>query len=84
MFEKSCKAKDMWFDNMRWEFPNVEARHITKYFKEISIGKESLKKENNETFNITPLYPLLTFPKQENAHYQKFIKRISKTKLEEQ
>lgn len=52
---------------MRWEFPTFEARHITKYFKEISIGKESLKKENDETFNITPLYPLMTFPKQENV-----------------
>ena len=64
--EKSCKKHESWFDENTWKYPKVEFKHITKYLTEFRIGQKSLKVENRTQFDISPFWPLLTFPEREN------------------
>jgi len=60
-FEQSCKAREMWFENPR-SYPKVPMKLITKYQKEIAVGKDCLSLTNDSNYDISPFYPLLTFP----------------------
>lgn len=41
-------------------------RYITKYLKEILIGRDVFQMKNKRSYDISPLFPLLTFPDRDN------------------
>lgn len=55
------KDREMWYVNQN-TFPTVPIKHITKYSKEIQVGMDCLSMTNDCQYDITPFYPLLTFP----------------------
>lgn len=51
----------MWY-SVKNNFPTVPIKLVTKYAKELYIGKDCLSMTNDCQYDITPFYPLLTFP----------------------
>lgn len=60
-FEQCLIDREMWFEKDQ-RYPKVPVRLITKYAKEIQVGKDCLSMTNDCQYDITPFYPLLTFP----------------------
>ena len=59
-------------------YPKVPMKLITKFSKELLIGKDNLSMSPDNPWDITPFYPLLSFPQRDDVKYQQFEKRMTR------
>lgn len=76
LLQKSCRSNNFWqFDEGKGVFPTFEVKYITKYLKEVEIGRER-HTLFDDSFDVTPFYPLLAFPERTNKQYKQFERRM--------
>ena len=51
----------MWYKHQIM-FPREPLRLVTKYAKEIEVGRDCMSLSSDDLFDVSPFYPLLTFP----------------------
>lgn len=52
---------------------------FTRYAKEIKIGQQVLKLEANKQYDVSPFYPLLTFPDMNSSSYKTLERQCLKS-----
>ena len=76
LLERGCRNNDFWTAADRQKvYPTVVIKHITKYMKEIEIGRDKLSLYD-DAFDVTPFYPLLAFPDRNDKKFLQFEKRM--------
>ena len=76
LLEKACLGADSWPGKRI--YGKIAIKHMTKYLKEVEIGKDSLSlfENPNNKFDVTPFYPLIAFPERNDPKFKQFEKRM--------
>ena len=77
MLEKACRDQECWVRGSRI-YKKYPAKLLTKYQKEVAIGRDGLSISSDNKFDITPFFPLLAYPQRESQAWKNFEQEVLK------